>query len=408
MSTEISRIVIIGGGQAGANAALQLRQNGHAGSLILVGAENHAPYERPPLSKDVLLSDDAKVRLFADDFYVKHNVELKLGVSATGVDPHAHEVTLSNGEKLAYDKLLLATGARARSLPRVQEKLGDRAHVLRTLDDALALKAQLKPGARVLLLGAGVIGLELAASAIKLGATAEVIDPGTRPMRRALPPIMGDWLRALHEAQGTTFHFETSIEGGHREGDDVVLDLSNGKQLRGDVLVLGIGVIAETALAEDAELEVAPLGIVVDAQCRTSHPDIYAAGDVAVFNGQRTESWENANQQAAIAVHAMLGLDAPAAIVPWFWTDQFGINFQFAGDMRAETWLARGDMAQAPFMLWGLDADGVIVGAVTVNQGKDMRPAKDLIAKRVRLSSEILADPASNLRNIAKEAPAIA
>ncbi|RQH00599.1 3-phenylpropionate/cinnamic acid dioxygenase ferredoxin--NAD(+) reductase subunit [Paraburkholderia dinghuensis] len=407
-----STIAIVGAGQAGATAAAELRRQGYTGRVVLIGDEPHAPYERPPLSKDVLLQPDtARCAIHADDFYQQQSIELRLGVPVVGLDPHARTLALQDGTTIVFDKLLLATGARVRRLPML-DALGDGIHTLRTLDDARRLHAVLKPGRRVLLVGAGVIGLELASSAVDLGAEATVIEQAPRAMMRCSPPMLSEHLCDVHRARGVSLHLGVPIVSAAREGDEIVLTLQDGTRCAGDAVIYGIGVEPETTLARMAGLDI-DNGIVVDAQCRTSHPDIYAAGDAACRrapNGRavREETWENANRQAVTAARAMLALDPESepesADAPWFWTDQCGLNIQFAGDMAAPEWLARGSLAAPPCVLFGLDGDGAVVGAITVNQGRDMRSAKALIGKRARIAREVLVDATRNLRDLAREA----
>lgn len=403
-----ARIVVIGAGQAGATAAMELRRRGFIGSITLVGAEAHAPYERPPLSKDALLHPErARLQMRPAEKYAEQGIALKLGVRAMRIDAAAKTVALDDGETLAYDKLLLATGAQPRRLPQLGA-LGDDARVLRTIEDADAIRARLAPGKRALLVGAGVIGLELASSLVELGLQVDVIDPAPRAMLRNAPDLLAHFLQRVHAARGVAFHFETSVREASRHQGRIVLMLENGERLEGDVLVCGVGVVADGALGESAGLRCERGAIIIDAQCRTSDPDIFAAGDAVLQlreDGrlQRLETWDNANRQAAAAACAMLGIEAPAPTAPWFWTDQCGHNVQFAGDMAASRWLVRGDATQAPFLLWGLDEYGTIIGAISVDQGKDMRPARELIDKHARLAPEILVDPASDLRKLAKE-----
>lgn len=403
-----STIVIVGAGQAGASAAAELRRQGYAGRVVLIGDEPHAPYERPPLSKDVLLQPDtARCAIHAEDFYARHAIELRLGATVAALDPHARTVRLHDGETIPFYQLLLATGARARRLPLL-DALGEDVHTLRTLDDARRLQAVLRPGRRVLLVGAGVIGLELASSAIDLGAQVTVIEQAPLAMQRCSPPALSQHLCDMHRARGVVLHLGVPLESATRESGEIVLTLRDGTRIAGDAVVYGIGVEPDTALARMAGLEV-DNGIVIDAQCRTSQPHIYAAGDVASqrddANGRtmRQETWENANRQAVTAARAMLGLEPEADTAPWFWTDQCGLNIQFAGDMAAPEWLARGSLDAPPCVLFGLDAEGAVVGAITVNQGRDMRSAKALIEKRARIARETLADPARNLRDLARE-----
>ncbi len=400
--------VIVGAGQAGAMAAAELRQQGFTGQLILIGAEPHLPYERPPLSKDALLQPDStRCQIFADTFYPQQAITLKLGVSVQAIDPAAHQLQLSDGSTQAFDKLLLTPGATVRRLPLL-DQLGDDVYTLRSLDDAQRLRAALRPGQRVLLVGGGVIGMELASSACELGVHASVIECSPSIMARCAPPPLRDYLTEVHRQRGVAVHLGQPLVAAQRHASgDITLTLADGRQLTGDAVVYGIGVIPDTTLAEQAGLAVAQ-GIVIDASSRTSHPDIYAAGDACCqidpASGQhlRRETWESAKNQAVAAAHAMLGLPLPAVDVPWFWTDQCGLNIQFAGDMQAPEWLVRGELAQGQAVLFGLN-DGVLTGAITVNQGREMRSARQLIAKQARLPHAVLQDPVQSLRNLARQ-----
>jgi len=399
--------VIVGAGQAGANAAAELRRNGFDGRIVLIGDEPYVPYERPPLSKDVLLRPaETRCAIHPDDFYAQQRIELKLGVKAAALDTDAHTLTLDDGETLVWDKLLLATGARVRRLPLL-DSLGDNVYTLRTLDDARALQAVLKAGSRVAVVGAGVIGLELASSAVDLGAQVTVIEQAPLAMMRCSPPVLNEHLCAVHRARGVAIHLGASVDAAVRANGAIVLALGDGTRIEADIVVYGIGVVPDTELAQRAGLAV-DNGIVTDARCSTSHPDVYAAGDVASQwqdpAGQhlRRETWESANLQAATAARAMRGIEPDAPPVPWFWTDQCGLNVQFAGDVTAPEWIVRGRLDSPPAVLFGLDRDGTLIGGITINQGRDMRSVKDLIAGRARLARNELADPAFNLRNAAK------
>lgn len=406
---SFSRIIIVGAGQAGANAATELRRRGFEGSITLIGEENHPPYERPPLSKDALIDPaGAKLRLYSEEHYAEQGIGLRLGVRVTAIDAAAHEVSLSTGERLPYDRLLLTTGAQARHLPML-DALGDAAFTLRTLEDARRIRERLKPGSRALLVGAGVIGLELASSLVDLGLQAVVIDPAPRAMMRNSPEILSRFLQKTHEGRGVTFHFGTGVEEARRVDGRLQLTLGTGETVEGDLLIYGVGVEPDDSLARTAGLHTVRGAIVVNEQCRTSDPDIYAAGDAVLQvhtegHHQRIETWENANLQSTAAVCDLLGEALPEPGVSWFWTDQCGLNVQFAGDMAAPRWVLRGGPDAAPFMLFGLDDAGRVCAAITVNQGRDMRPAKSLIAARAAIAAETLADPACNLRNLAREA----
>ncbi len=399
--------VIVGGGQTGAVAAIALRDEGFAGRIILVGEESHLPYERPPLSKDVLIQPErAKVTIHDASVYADRAIETRLGRRAAAIDRGARILTLDDGEAIAYDRLLIATGARPRPYPLL-DALGTGVFTMRTLGDAEALRAAIGPGKRLLVVGGGVIGLEVAASATVLGASVTVIERGDRLMARAAPQPLADVLMALHRARGVTFAFGAALARAEREpGGGFVLTCEDGRTFEGDVIVYGIGVALNTELAAAAGLAV-DNGIVTDEFGRTSDPAIFAAGDVAhqwrpvLGRHVRQETWQNAQVQGA-AVAAAMVRDVPCADeLPWYWTDQYESNFQVAGSPEAADWIRRGDDAAARYTLFGV-TDGRIVGAVTVDNGREMRPAKELIASgRVIADLDALCDPKQDLRKLA-------
>ena len=400
--------VIVGAGQAGATAAAELRRRGFDGRIVLIGDEPHLPYERPPLSKDMLLKPgDTRIALFPASFYDEQRIELRLGARVAVIDPERHVVTLADGATLGFGKLLLATGARARRLP-VLDRLGDGVHTLRTLDDAHALGRALRAAERLLIVGGGVIGMELASSAVELGVRATVIEPASDVMERCAPSIVRGHLRALHAARGVALLTGRRVAGAARDDDGFALTLDDDTELRGDMIVYGIGVEPDDALARAAGLRTDG-AIVVDAACRTSHPDVFAAGDNAVQQRVpggctvRRETWDNANRQAACAAAAMLGVLDEAPHVPWFWSDQCGMNMQFAGDVMADEWIVRGDLAGSSCVLFGL-RDGIVTGGVTLDRAQDMRAVRTLIERRARLAPAVLADLTQNLRELAKGA----
>lgn len=403
-------IIIIGAGQAGAMVAAQLRQLGHTGRITLVGDEPHVPYERPPLSKDMLLQPaSTPCAIHADGFYRQHGIELRLGVAVKSLDIQAKTVSLDDGETLAYDQLVLATGARARRLP-VLDALGEGVHTLRTLEDAAALQAALQAGRRLILVGAGVIGLELASTAVDLGVKVVLVDPAELPMMRATPRLLAEFLCETHRERGVALHMRSQVVSAERTASGLRLALSDGTCLEADVIAYGVGVEPNVELACAAGLAVEN-GILVDRACRSSHADVYAIGDVAARQAQaglpylRRETWENANWQAELAARGILGLALPEDIVPWYWTDQCGLNIQLAGDMHAERWVVRGALGAGPCMLLGLRGDE-LVAAITVNQGREMRSARELIARRACIEPAVLADTQQSLRNLSRALPA--
>jgi len=398
--------VVVGGGQAGAVAVATLREAGFGGRIVLVGAEPHLPYERPPLSKEVLVApESAKTLLFDSAFYAGQGIECRFGVAATRLDAAARTLELASGERLAFTKLLLATGARARPYPLLDD-LGDGVFSLRSLDDAQALRQRLQPGCRLLVIGGGVIGLEVAASARTLGAEVAVIERGTRLMGRAAPRHLADNLHQLHVAQGVRFAFGAELVAAERSAvGEIVLTSRDGRGFSGDLVVYGIGVELNDGLAREAGLK-ADDGILVDEFGQTSAPGIYAAGDVArqwnpvVGRHVRQETWSNAQTQAAGVARAMV-LGTPCVPdLPWYWTDQYGHNIQVAGAVEAEAWLTRGEAGRR-YTQFGI-SDGRIVGAITFDNGREMRPAKQLISEAAAISEPaLLLDSQRDLRKLA-------
>ncbi|MEX5424885.1 3-phenylpropionate/cinnamic acid dioxygenase ferredoxin--NAD(+) reductase subunit [Acinetobacter radioresistens] len=406
---SIETIVIIGAGQAGASAILELRANGYIGKIILVGDEVHLPYERPPLSKDVILKpEETKVEILSVQKLAELGVEVIRGNAAVKIDADTHQLILKNGEVLGYDKLLLATGGAPRRLPDL-DALGKHVYTLRNLEDSQALVPVLQSERRIILVGGGVIGLELASSARSKHCHVTVIEMGPMVMGRCSPRLLSEFLLAQHRQAGIDIRLETRITGCSLQGEEVVIQLENGEELRADAVIYGVGIIPNVRLAVEAGLDV-DFAVKVNENCQTSNPDIYAAGDVATqlrADGQysRVETWENANQQAGIFARHVMGIEHPKANPAWFWTDQLGINFQFVGDMSAAEWHVRGtmDISQGPassFILYGA-SNGIIVAGITVNAAKDMRHLKKMISKGIAFHADTHLDLAQELRKIA-------
>lgn len=399
--------VVVGGGQAGAAAATAMREAGFAGRIIMVGAEPHLPYERPPLSKDVLVKPEtAHVVLHPESYYADKGIECRFGDAAVHFDTETHRLELASGETLSFDKLLLATGARARSYPLL-DQLGSGVFTLRTLDDAEALRGHIWPGRRVLVVGGGVIGLEVAASAVSMGAEVVVIERGERLMARGAPAPMVEILAALHHDHGVRFELGAElVEASRASNREITLTAADGRAFTGDLVVYGIGVELNVDLAISAGLKVED-GIVVDEYGRTSASSIYAAGDVArqwnpALGGHlRFETWANAQNQGTGVGRAMVTGEPCGFEVPWFWTDQYGHNFQVAGAHEAGAWLRRGVPGELKATVFGL-RDDVVVGAFTIDNGREMRPARAMIAAGYKVTDRArLADPKADLRKIA-------
>jgi 3-phenylpropionate/trans-cinnamate dioxygenase ferredoxin reductase subunit len=330
--------VIVGASLAGAKAAETLRKEGFEGRVILVGAENHRPYERPPLSKGQLLGK-AREKAFLHDaeWYADQNIELVLGVRATALDPQAHTVTLDDVEPMRYDKLLLATGSVVRELDLPgSESSGIR--YLRTIEDADAILADLREGTNVVVIGAGWIGLETAAAARSHGATVHVVETEILPLRRVLGDELATVFADLHRAHGVQFHFDIGVrEFGDLGGRLTHVVLSDGTEIPADLAIVGVGIRPATELAASAGLSL-DNGVVVDANLQTSAPDVYACGDVASWPSTlvgrhiRVEHWENAKEGGKAAARAMLGQDAPYSDhVPYFFSDQYDLGMEYCG-----------------------------------------------------------------------------
>lgn len=402
-----SHVVIVGAGQAGGWAAKTLRAEGFAGHVTLIGLEPHLPYERPPLSKAVL-AGSATVEscyLFKPDAFAALNLDFRPGARATRIDRAARAVHLDSGESVAYDKLILATGGEARRLP-VPGGDGPRVHYLRTLDESLAIRSALGPGRRLAVVGGGWIGLEVAATARKLGTAVTVLEALDRVCARAVPPSVSDFLRALHERNGVPIRTRcgvTAIEDRGAAG--LRLSLGDGTTLDSDAVVVGIGLVPQVSLAREAGLEVGD-GVLVDDRCRTSDPHILVAGDCAnmplacLGRRVRLESWANAQNQAIAAAKSALGQDVRYDELPWFWSDQYDANLQILG--LPERWpepVVRGDPAHGSFVQFYLDGDR-IAATIAVNAPRDLRAAKRLMEARKTVRAAELADPAVNLAKL--------
>jgi len=407
--SNVNNIVIVGAGQAGASAILELRGNKYEGKITLIGDESHLPYERPPLSKDVILKpEETKIEILSEQKLADLGVETIRGNGVAKINAEAKTVELLNGDVVAYDKLLLATGGAARRLPNF-DALGKHVYTLRNLEDSHALVPVLQAGRRIILIGGGVIGLELASSARYKDCQVTVIEMGPMVMGRCSPQILSEFLLEQHRQNQVDVRLETKITDCRLDGEEVVVTLEGGEELRADAVVYGIGIVPNAQLAVDAGLDV-DVAIKVNEHCQTSNADIYAAGDVATQlrdcgNHRRVETWENANLQAGIFARHVMGVEHPKANPAWFWTDQLNINFQFVGDMAAAEWHIRGEMdaakgADNSFVMYGV-TDGQIVGGITVNAAKEMRHLKKMISKNTAFDVEKHLDIAQDLRKIA-------
>ena len=399
-------VVVLGGGQAGGRAIEALRAHGFTGAITLVGAEAHLPYERPPLSKEMLL-DPASDRIDwvrPAAWYAEQSVTCRLGVAATGIDREARHVELADGTSIAYNILILATGAHPR---RITAPGGDhgRCLVIRTLEDSLALRRHLVPGAHLVVVGAGFIGLETAAAARAQGCSVTVLEMADRVMARGVPPRISDIYARLHRDRGVEIHLGARVTAIAGTPDRPIVELASHIGIEADVVVAGIGVVPNDALATACGLTVKN-GIEVDEHGRTSDANIWAAGDVTshfnplLHRHVRLESWQNAQNQAIAVARNIAGQDTIYAEVPWFWSDQYGVNLQITGlpTESAET-IERGDLDAHTGLLFQLH-DGRLTAAIGLNAARDLRLAKQIIGLNVAVDPAKLADPTVKLADL--------
>ena len=389
-------IVIIGAGQAGQQAVQSLRSEGFKGAITMVGDEAYPPYQRPPLSKAYLLGTFERPRLFLkpDAFYDEAGCELLLSTSAKAIHRADRTVELTDGRLLAYDKLLLATGARVRKLKCPGAELPG-IHYLKTIADVDGLQSVFQSGKRIAIVGGGYIGLEVAAVGAKRGLDVTVFEAMDRLMARAVSPQLSAFYASEHEKAGVKLKLNTGVEGFEGEGK-VQRIKAGGQTYEADIVLVGIGVIACQELAEAAGLACTD-GIVVDQNARTSDPHIWSAGDCTRHVGRegqaiRLECVQNAIDQAKHAALAMVGKPKTYSEVPWFWSDQYDLKLQIAGLARpTDTLVQRGDPASRKFAVFHL-RDGVVAAVEAVNAAPEYLIGKKMIAEGKSVAPEMLAD----------------
>jgi 3-phenylpropionate/trans-cinnamate dioxygenase ferredoxin reductase subunit len=392
-------IVIVGAGLAGARAAQTLREEGYEGRLVLVGDEPERPYERPPLSKDYLRGEAGldKVHVHEADFYAEHAIELRTGTPVTAVDTEARTVTLAGGEDLAWDRLLLATGAEPRRLPVPGAAL-DGVLYLRTLADSEHLRAALGAGGRLVVVGAGWIGSEAAASARALGMEVTLLERLSVPLENVLGPTIGGLYADLHREHGVELLTRAGLEAIEGAGRAERVRLADGRTIDCAAVLVGVGVAPRTALAEAAGLAV-DNGILADATLATSAPGVYAAGDVAnalhPFYGRRVrvEHWANALNQGPVAARNMLGAKEPDDRIPYFFSDQYDVGMEYSGLASGSDEVAiRGTLASRELVAFWI-ADGRVVAGMSVNIWDANEAVQALIRSRAPIDIARLRDP---------------
>jgi 3-phenylpropionate/trans-cinnamate dioxygenase ferredoxin reductase subunit len=405
--SDTPTVAIVGASLAGGRAAETLRAEGYEGRILLIGEEPYRPYERPPLSKEVLRGEwpAEKVFLRPAEWYAENDVELMLGTRATMIDL-GERMIMAGGALVPFTLCLLATGGRPRRLGIPGVELG--VLMLRTMDDAAAIGARLQPGARVVIVGAGFIGAEVASTAAHLGCSVTLLEAAPVPLGRALGPELGAIYAEIIRENGVDLRTGVAIDRFEGSGRAERVVLADGTTFEADVVIVGVGIDPNDELALEAGLEVNN-GIVVDEHCRTAVPFVYAAGDVANHPNPilgeriRVEHWQNAQNQGAAAARAMIGRDEPFAEVPWFWSDQFGHNLQMAGHpFRWDRIVTRGAPASRSFTAFYV-LDDRIVAAFGVDRGKDVRASRALISSRASIPDDVLADESTDLRALAKK-----
>lgn len=397
--TTSSTFAIVGGGLAGAKAAEALRDKDFDGHIVLFAAEEHLPYERPPLSKDFLLGKKqfGEFTAASSAWYRDHHVELQLGTEVSALDPDGHTVSLPDGTTVGYDKLVLATGSTPRR-PPIPGADAEGVHYLRTIDDAQALNSVLAEGASLAIVGAGWIGLEVAAGARDRGAAVTVVETAEVPLMGALGREAGEVFAAMHRDHGVDLRLGTTVDeittaGGKATG----LKLGDGSTVAADAVLVAVGATANIGLAEQAGLATGNGGVLVDAALRTSNPDIFAVGDIAaaehpVFGTRiRTEHWANALKQPAVAAAGMLGKPQEYAELPYFFTDQYDLGMEYVGHAPDyDRVLFRGDVAGRGFTAYWLDDANRVLAGMNVNIWEGLDDIKSLVRSREPVDPEKL------------------
>ena len=400
-------MVIVGGGMAGARAIVSLRANGWGGPITLIGEETLLPYDRPPLSKAMLTEEKepSPAYLLDESMIASLNAVFVRGARAETIDRKARAVVLEDGRAIAYDRLLIATGAKPR---RLTIEGGELAYTLRDFADGDHLRSRLRASASAAIVGGGFIGLEVAASARKLGCRVTLIEAQPRILMRGVPEEIARVVHARHVEAGVVMEVGTALKAVETDG----VRLADGRKVEAEIVIAGIGAAPEVALAQASGLAVEN-GITCDAQLRTSDPMIFAAGDCCSFphglfgnKRMRLEAWRNATDQANVATANMLGGEKSYLAVPWFWSDQYDLSLQIAGSPADGVTTVRRQLAADAFVIFHLDAAGRLIGCSGIGTGnsiaREVKLAEMLIAKQASPAAESLADPAVQLKAMLK------
>ena len=402
----MNEIVVIGSGQAAIQTVMSLKRNEFTGSIKVIGEEDHLPYQRPPLSKDFLLEEykPERVSLKKKEFYEENGVDLILGKRAESIDTILKEITLSDENKIRYDQLIIATGSRVRKLNVPgSDKKG--IYYLRDLDDANALKQRLKKNKKMVIVGAGYIGLEVASVAASLGLEVTVIEMANRVMNRTVDPIISSYYQKLHESHGVKIHLDNGLKA-FEGGDSVNAVLcSDGLMLEADLVVIGAGVLPNQEIAIEAGLE-CNNGIMVNEFGETSTAHVYACGDCTNHPNKglntrlRLESVHNAMEQSKTVANTIMGNKEPYDQVPWFWSDQYDHKLQLVGiSGDHDEVVMRGLESEQKFLLFYLK-NSELIAVNAINSSKEFLICRKLVANKVKISSDVIKDQSVNLNDL--------
>ena len=402
----MENLVIVGAGQSAIQCITSLRKEDYPGLITLVGEEEHLPYQRPPLSKGFLEDTVSNERLYFKklEFFIENKVKLKLGTKAEEIDIENNNIHLSDNTKLSFDKLVFATGSSVRKLDFPGKDLNS-IHYLRGLDDALSIKKDLQTRQNIVVVGAGYIGLEVAAIAAKQNKSVTVIEMADRVMNRTVDPQISDYYLNLHQKNGVTFKFNTSLKEiiGTNNPEKVVC--SDGSEVAADMVVIGAGIMPNVELAENAGLS-CDNGILVNEFGKTDHADIYACGDCTnhpnkLLNKKiRLESVHNAMEQSKTVASSIINKSLAYNQIPWFWSDQYDHKLQIVGlSGDHDKVIIRGDMSEAKFMLF-YTKDDKLIAVDAVNNSKEFLICKKLVANKVTIKPDEISNPATNLNDL--------
>ena len=411
--TNARNIIVVGAGQAGMQAVQSLRMGGYKGDLCLLGDEAALPYQRPPLSKAYMKGELDKERLFFKEvsWFHDNDVDLRVSISVTSIDRSAQTVEIEGAEHLPYDALILATGSRPRALPTEGANLHG-VHDLRTLADVDKIRPDMKPGHSMAIIGAGYIGLEAAAVARQMGLNVTVIEMAPRVLARVTSPVMSEFYESEHTAQGVKILTNARLDKlTGKDGRVTAAHLADGSKIDADIVLVGIGILPNQELAEQAGIA-CDNGIIVDRDCRTSDPLVFAIGDCAsrplVHYGRtgRLESVHNALEQGKLAAAAILGKPRPPEDCPWFWSDQYDLKLQIAGlSQDYDELVLRGNPADRKFAVFYL-LNGTLIAVDAVNSAPEFLASKKLIMNGVKVSPKALSDTSISMKEIATMAMA--